>query len=143
MKIYHGVEQQIQDAIAWGEFDNLSTQGKPLDLRETPAHLRMSYSILKNAQIIPPEVQVKLDVSAAELKLKDPKLAPDERAELTRQLSNLVATDGVRQERVQRQSARQEESLSAPPRGWHFRTTGRNRSPETAPPLQCVPCAHA
>lgn len=107
MKIYHGVEQQIQDAIARGEFDNLSTKGKPLDLRawrETPAHLRMSYSILKNARVIPPEVQSKLDVAAAHEKLNDPDLQADERAALNKRLNNLVATNAVRHERLQKQT---------------------------------------
>ena len=107
MKIYHGVEQQIQDAIARGEFDNLSTKGKPLDLRawrETPAHLRMSYSILKNAQVIPPEVQIKLDVAEAREQLADESLSDTERSALRKRVNELEATDAVRQEWVMRQS---------------------------------------
>ncbi len=54
MKIYEGVEGLIRDAIERGEFDYLPNKGKPLDLSDwekTPQHLRISYSILKNAGI--------------------------------------------------------------------------------------------
>ena len=50
------VDEKIKEAIARGEFDNLPGRGKPLDLDAyfaTPEHLRMGYSILKNADIIP------------------------------------------------------------------------------------------
>ena len=105
-KIYRGVEELIQDAIARGDFDNLSTRGKPLDLRawrETPAHLRMGYSILKNARVVPPEVQVKQDLAAAKARLDDASLSDEERAAARTKVNELVAVDAVRQERLTRQ----------------------------------------
>src|SRR5262245_45944688 len=44
-----------------GEFDNLPGKGKPLDLDAyfaTPEHLRMGYSILRSAEIIPEEMEL-------------------------------------------------------------------------------------
>jgi hypothetical protein len=57
-------EQKIREAMEHGEFDNLSYHGKPLkpdDLTGVPAHLRMGYKILKNAGILPEEMQLKKD----------------------------------------------------------------------------------
>ena len=54
------VEEQIKKAMAEGAFENLAGKGKPLDLEgyfQTPEHLRMCYSILKNADFVPEEVQ--------------------------------------------------------------------------------------
>ena len=58
-------EQKIREAMERGEFDNLSYHGKPLkldDLTGVPAHLRMGYKILKNAGILPEEMQLKKDI---------------------------------------------------------------------------------
>ena len=58
-------EQKIRKAMERGEFDNLSYHGKPLkldDLTGVPAHLRMGYKILKNAGILPEEMQLKKDI---------------------------------------------------------------------------------
>lgn len=55
-------ERKIQEAIARGEFDNLSCKGKPLppdDLDMVPDELWMSYKILKNAGVIPEEVELR------------------------------------------------------------------------------------
>jgi DnaJ-like protein len=55
------VDEKIEEAIAKGEFDNLPGKGKPLDLDAyfaTPEHLRMGYSVLKSADIIPEEMEL-------------------------------------------------------------------------------------
>ncbi len=58
-------EQKIREAMERGEFDHLAYHGKPLkldDLTGVPAHLRMGYKILKNAGILPEEMQLKKDI---------------------------------------------------------------------------------
>ena len=60
MSFQTSVDEKIEEAIAKGEFDNLPGKGKPLDLDAyfaTPEHLRMAYSILKSADIIPEEME--------------------------------------------------------------------------------------
>ena len=55
------VEEKIREAVESGEFDNLAGKGKPLDLAAyfaTPEDLRLAYSVLKNANVIPPEAQL-------------------------------------------------------------------------------------
>jgi hypothetical protein len=55
------VEALIQEAMARGEFENLSGQGKPIDLTDyfnTPADIRVAQAMLKNADI--PPVQLEL-----------------------------------------------------------------------------------
>ena len=59
-------ETRIREAIAQGEFDNLPGSGKPLSLEEyfsTPEDLRMAFSILKNANCTPAEVELLNEVS--------------------------------------------------------------------------------
>jgi DnaJ-domain-containing protein 1 len=61
------VEEQIKKAMAEGAFDNLAGKGKPLDLEgyfQTPEHLRMCYSILKNGDFVPEEVQTLKEIEA-------------------------------------------------------------------------------
>jgi DnaJ-like protein len=61
MSFQKNVEEKIEEAIARGEFDDLPGKGKPLDLDAyfaTPEHLRLGYSILKSADIIPEEMEL-------------------------------------------------------------------------------------
>ena len=63
-------EERIRQSIQNGDFENLPGKGKPLeleDLSSVPEDLRMGYKILKNAGMVPEEVQLKKDM----LKLED------------------------------------------------------------------------
>ncbi|MGN7356143.1 DnaJ family domain-containing protein [Paenibacillus sp. SAF-054] len=54
-------EQRIHQAVDQGEFKDLAGKGKPLvleDLSHIPEDLRMSYKIMKNAGMIPEEMQL-------------------------------------------------------------------------------------
>ncbi len=54
-------EQKIREAMANGEFDDLAGKGKPVDLSsyfEVHEDLRMAYSILKNANVLPEEIEL-------------------------------------------------------------------------------------
>ena len=62
-------EERIRDAIQRGEFDNLPGSGKPLileDDRHIPDDLRLAYKILKNADCLPPELELKKEIRKAE-----------------------------------------------------------------------------
>ena len=61
MSFHRNADEKIKEAIAKGEFDNLPGKGRPLDLDAyfaTPEHLRMGYSLLKNADIIAEEMEL-------------------------------------------------------------------------------------
>ena len=54
-------EQKIREAMRNGEFDDLPGKGKPLQLENlshVPEELRAGYFILKNAGILPEEMQL-------------------------------------------------------------------------------------
>ena len=58
-------EQRIREAMERGEFDNLPFHGKPIkldDLVGVPEPLRMGYKILKNAGVLPEEIQLKKEI---------------------------------------------------------------------------------
>jgi hypothetical protein len=66
------VEAKIKEAMENGEFDNLAGSGKPLDLSayfNTPEEVRLGYSILKNAGVIPPEAELLREVDVLKEKL--------------------------------------------------------------------------
>jgi DnaJ homologue, subfamily C, member 28, conserved domain len=54
-------EQKILAAIRRGEFDDLPGKGKPIaheDLTGVPEELRMGYKVLKNAGMLPEELEL-------------------------------------------------------------------------------------
>jgi hypothetical protein len=66
-------EERIKEAQRAGEFDNLPGKGKPLQLEDlswVPDDLRIGYLILKNAHVLPPEVELLKDVHILEDLLK-------------------------------------------------------------------------
>ncbi|MCF8037617.1 MAG: DUF1992 domain-containing protein [Desulfobacteraceae bacterium] len=63
------VEERIRHAQRSGEFDNLEGAGKPLvheDLGRIPQELRLSYKILKNADCLPPEIELRKEIIRTE-----------------------------------------------------------------------------
>ncbi len=59
------VEEKIKMAFKKGEFDNLPGAGKPLsdDEASVPEDMRMAYKILKNADCLPPEIELKKKIA--------------------------------------------------------------------------------
>jgi hypothetical protein len=81
-------EQRIREALERGELDNLPGSGKPIDLeddRHLPEDLRLAYKILKNADCLPPELELKKEISNTEALLGS---LPDE-GEKYKQLKKL------------------------------------------------------
>ena len=68
------VEDRIQKSLKRGDFDNLPGAGKPLDLHDDqhiPEDLRLAYKILKNADCLPPEIELKKKILRTEDLLAD------------------------------------------------------------------------
>jgi hypothetical protein len=67
------VEERIREAQREGAFDNLPGKGKPLQLEDQsliPEDLRMSYHILKNAHVLPPEAELRKEIHTLQDLLK-------------------------------------------------------------------------
>jgi len=59
------VEERIRVAQLKGEFKNLPDEGKPLVFSDdgfVPEELRMAYKILKNADFVPPEIEIRKEI---------------------------------------------------------------------------------
>jgi hypothetical protein len=67
-------EQKIREAIEKGELDNLPGKGKPLQLEDyshIPEELRAGYKILKNAGLLPEEMDIQKAIAALEQALEE------------------------------------------------------------------------
>src|SRR5215510_5786198 len=98
------VDQRIKEAVARGEFENLPGKGKPLDLDgyfATPEHLRMGYSILKNANIIPEEMELLKQIEGLEKSLSSCTGEIEKRA-IQKQLSEKITNFSMRMERYRK-----------------------------------------
>ena len=63
------VEERIRSAQQKGEFNNLPGAGKPLKLEEDrhiAEELRLAHKILKNADCLPPEIELKKEIERTE-----------------------------------------------------------------------------
>ncbi|MCJ7810128.1 MAG: DUF1992 domain-containing protein [Desulfobulbaceae bacterium] len=63
------VEKRIKEAQQNGEFDNLPGRGEPMNLEDDshiPEELRLTYKILKNANCLPPELQLRKEIRQME-----------------------------------------------------------------------------
>jgi Domain of unknown function (DUF1992) len=59
-------EQRIAEAIANGDLDDLPGAGRPLDLdddRLIAEELRMAYRVLRNAGLVPPQVEARKEAA--------------------------------------------------------------------------------
>jgi hypothetical protein len=66
-------EERIREAQKEGAFDNLPGKGKPLileDMSMVPEDLRMSYHILRNARVLPPEAEIQKEIHTLQDLLK-------------------------------------------------------------------------
>jgi len=60
-------ERKIREAIENGEFDDLPNKGRPVDLDEdewVPQELRYAYRILKNSGHLPPELEIRKEITS-------------------------------------------------------------------------------
>jgi len=68
------VEKKIREAKEQGEFDHLPGSGEPLEIEDdshVPEDLRLVHKILKNADCLPPELQLRKEIRQMEDLLGD------------------------------------------------------------------------
>jgi hypothetical protein len=98
------IEEQIRNAIEAGEFDNLEGAGKPLDLNNyfnTPEDVRMGYSVLKSAKVVPEEVDRLKEIGEIKEKIKTV-VDEDEKRKLTKILNEKTLAFTLLMERNKR-----------------------------------------
>ncbi len=62
-------EQRLRQAIEQGWLDDLPNRGERLDLEEyfaTPEDVRLAYSVLKNANCLPEEIELRNEIARLE-----------------------------------------------------------------------------
>jgi hypothetical protein len=82
-------ERKITEAIHRGELDNLALKGQPIraeNLSDVPEELRMGFKILKNAGILPEELQLNREIITLRDLIESCR-EPDERKELKKTLT--------------------------------------------------------
>ena len=73
------VEKRIKEAQKRGAFDDLPGRGEPIEFEDDsgiPEDLRLAYKILKNADCLPPELELKKEIRQMEDMLAN---IPDEK----------------------------------------------------------------
>ncbi len=89
MKIFQKIaENRILEAIEAGLFDDLEGKGRPLKLEDdshVPPELRMAYKILKMADCLPPELEVRKEI----VRLQDLVAAMPDEAEKLKHMRRL------------------------------------------------------
>ncbi|CCO08451.1 DnaJ family domain-containing protein [Desulforamulus hydrothermalis] len=85
-------ENKIREAMEKGEFNNLPGSGQPLkldDLSHVPDDLRAGYRLLKNAGVLPEELEIKKEIITLQ-KLIDYCYDQDEKRQLTKKLNEKI-----------------------------------------------------
>lgn len=91
-------EERIRRAQEEGVFDNLPGKGKPLQLEDDsriPEDLRLVYKILKNANCLPLEMELRKEIFSLS-QLLDAATDPEVRRDLRKQLNLLVLRHNLR-----------------------------------------------
>lgn len=104
MSLEKFIEDQIGKTMAEGEFDNLPGKGRPLDLDayfQTPESLRLCYSILKNGNFAPPEVELLKEIEALKLRLEST-ADEEQRRQLNKTITDKTLTCKMLLEKQQR-----------------------------------------
>ncbi len=85
--LHYLIESKIQKSIDNGDFKDLPGFGKPLslELMNQPAHIRIASTIMKNANVLPEELQIRKDVYNLRQKLQKTK-GESERKALMKQI---------------------------------------------------------
>ena len=92
------VEERIQNAQKEGAFDNLPGKGKPLNLDDdssVPEDLRLTYKVLKNANCLPIELEMRKEIYNLR-QLFNAAIDPETRRELRRELNLLILNLNLR-----------------------------------------------
>jgi len=97
---------RLQQAIEDGLLENLPNRGERLDFGEYFAmseDVRVAYSILKNANCVPEEVEIRQEIAALE-RVKAATRSPDERRALDHRIAGLALRLDLLRDRARRRA---------------------------------------
>jgi hypothetical protein len=109
MSLDKAVEAIIREAQARGEFEDLPGKGKPIDLTayfDTPEDIRNAYALLKNAGLVPAEIELLQDIAALKEKLSFT-TDPNDRNSLSKSIHEKQLQFNIIMERQKRQRREQ------------------------------------
>lgn len=104
MSIEKLVEKKIREAMENGEFDNLAGKGQPIDLSEyfaAPEDLRLGHKLLKDANIVPEELELLREAEALKGELARCS-SDDEKRKLRRTIEEKLLKYNLLKERYSR-----------------------------------------
>lgn len=84
-------EEKIRKSIENGEFDDLPGKGQPLNLDNyfaTPAEWRASFSLLKNANVLPEMLDLHCEIERLRLRFEKAS-DPEEKMQIQRKVNEL------------------------------------------------------
>ncbi len=93
------VEERIKQAQKRGDMDNLPGQGRPLPKEDIDFsnEFRLAHKVLKNAGFLPPEVELRKDISAMEQLLDAVEPGSAEQERIRKKLNLLMTRMGMMQ----------------------------------------------
>jgi len=94
-------ERKIEEAIARGEFDHLPLRGQPIpdDEAGIPEEERVAYRLLKNAHILPEEVQLLKEIAELRQALGAAATSAEKRKQIIARLNSREAQYNILMER--------------------------------------------
>lgn len=97
------IAQSLRDAQRSGELQSAPSWGKPLDLNDgyeqTPEELRMAFKALKDAGLVPPEVETMRQIAALRQRIDAAPRTPEAEA-MRRRISELQQHLALRLEKL-------------------------------------------
>ena len=104
MSIERLVEKKIREAMENGEFDNLAGSGQPVDLSAyfaSPEDMRVGHKLLKDANIIPEELELLREAEALKAELARSS-AEDEKRKIRKTIEEKLLKYNLLKERQKR-----------------------------------------
>ena len=101
-------EQRLRQAIAEGWLDDLPNRGERIDFEEylrTPEEVRLTYSVLKSANCLPEEVELRNEIARLERTLASA-ATDDERRRIQREMARHTLRLDLLTERARRRRPR-------------------------------------
>lgn len=92
-------QAKIEEAVRRGEFDGLTNAGLKINYQEyleIPVAQRMMLKLMRDARVVPREIELLNEIYALQEKLRDTELSAGKRASLAKELGDKKAEKDLR-----------------------------------------------